>query len=681
MKELSHTQDYQGRFYFGMIFAVWVIVAFYAAFFAYYKAWGACIVMLVGFFIIEPLCLFFNYRKYHIVSRLIYNTSSALYVFLVGLCFKFEASSQYYYSCVVIGAMLIFPKENKKSIIFAVMISFFLWMGSKALSLEHIPPILFAKDAPIQIISHLNHIGSFLLTLVFIFMYVQTIGHLKDETVAMSDLIMRTEQNANIGSWSYEVKRNKLTWSDQTYRIHEEEIGKEVNLRDGVNYYHPDYREKMSQSLNRAISEGIPFDDVFKFISAKNDEIWIRTRARVIKDEAGVIEKVEGSSQNITEEMKAQIAKDKFLATVGHEMRTPLMSVIGLSDLLYESDLNESQRELTQSIVDGGQAVLTIINDILDFSKIKNNLLSLKPKNMDLAELTKNTCNFFKQQARLKGINLECDIDLKNQYILCDQVRMRQILMNLISNAIKFTDEGEVRVLIEELEMKDKSSTYVFTISDTGCGMSETFLPRVFDEFLQDDQNGNVKVGTGLGMSITKRLVDLMKGKIIVESEQGKGTRTFCRIKFEHGEIIEKQDENKQDIDLSHLHILYADDNKMNQKIVGKLLASTKCKITFKNDGKELLDEYCDNQSFDLILVDIQMPVMDGLSSTKKIREFEKSLNLERIPIIAFSAFTFDRDIQKARNAGCQDYLTKPVRKKELIQKISNWQREKRSVA
>jgi PAS domain S-box-containing protein len=677
MFEKLYQKDLNTLFFYGMITSIWALIVMYAALFAFYGAWGATAVMLFGTVVIMPIVCFLEFKKYHITSRLIYNMSCSFYVLMTGLSFQYQDSSQYYYSCVVIGALSIFSKKDKLPIFIALTFALSCWMGSKFIPLESIPHAFFAKDAPIEFLSTFNEIGSFFLTLLFIYMFTESIGRLKDETVAMNDLVLRTEEHAKIGSWAYDVKDNSLKWSDQTYRIHEVEVGSVLDVAKAIDFYHVDYREKITKYFTAALENGASYNDVFKIITARGNQLWVRARGRVSRDDTGAVTEVSGSFQDITEEKKAQDAKDEFLAMISHEMRTPLMSVIGLSDLMKESNLDKEQEKYTDAIIDGGQAVLTIINDVLDLSKIKDKALNISQNNNDLIEVVNGACNVLQQSASAKDLKFEYSFDITNQYILCDKVRLRQIITNLVSNAIKFTDSGSVTVNVKESKTSDGSSLYSFLVSDTGCGMSEEFLPIIFDEFLQDDQGGNLKVGTGLGMSITKKLVDLMGGEIEVQSEKGKGTSVSFEISFKHGEKIEKEVVEVKDADLSHFHILYADDNKINQKVVSKLLKSTNCKMTIIENGQLAMEEYQKNPNFDVILMDLQMPVMDGLSATKKIREIEKNTNLAMTPVLAFSAFSFEEDIVKAKEAGCNDYINKPARKKELIEKILNWQKVK----
>lgn len=613
------------------------------------------------------------------LSRLLFISFSNSTVFFIAMTLNFKGGMQFYNSVTGIAIVILFNFKDRREILALILLPAFYWFIAEPFLIGNIPSILLFKNAPIDIIEWINKIGAYSLTVIFMYILIKNLGNLRlrmekknEELIRLHDLSSRTEESAKIGSWQLHVKKQELFWSNQTYKIHALDVETKVSVEDGISFYHPEDQGKIQEALKMIMEKQLDdWQGDYRIINQSGEVNWVRVIGRGHFDDNGSPIYLEGSIQDINEEKMADMAKDEFLSTVSHEMRTPLMSVIGLSDVLLESQLDKEQKDLTNHIIDGGNAVLRIINDVLDLSKLRNKSLELVLSSTNLQSLIEEVVGILRHSAEAKGIALKTNINLKNPIVFCDSVRVRQVIINLVGNAIKFTNNGEVEVILHE-----RNNLYEFTILDSGCGMNPDFIPKVFVPFEQDTEGKNIKKGTGLGMSITKKLVDLMNGTINIESQVNKGTSVNLAIRFDidHKKATSEKKETNRDVDFKGIRLLYVDDTLMNQMVVSKLLKKTGCSVELANDGKEGFEKYLSAQQlgipYDIILMDLQMPIMDGFEATREIRKIESDHKFKRIPILAFSAFSFEKDKQNALNAGCDGHIGKPIRKRELITKI-----------
>lgn len=497
---------------------------------------------------------------------------------------------------------------------------------------------------------------------------IKDIKSVISEKEELMEKLLRTEASAAIGSWSLDLKSGELWWSDQTYILHELPVGSEVIVEEAINFYHEEDRDKIRRYVEDAIQHEKAYEDTLRLITAKGNLIWAHVIGRRYKQ--GDVDRLEGSFQDVSKQKQAEEAKSSFLSLVSHEMRTPLMSIIGFADIINDQDLNEDDRKAIDSIRQSGNTLLYLINDILDHAKYKNAELTLTNKEVDLIKLIKEVEFTGKNLVKSNDVEFAAHIDLKNKYVLTDEYKLKQVLTNLISNSVKFTETGKIEIKVNE---KD-NGTYCFEVNDSGIGMDKEFIPHLFDEFEQDHQSQKAHQGTGLGMSITKTIVNLFGGDIEVKSEVGVGTSFFINLKFEVIENIQSSKvvdlKNNADNSFENCHIVYADDNEMNRKVVQAMLKKTKANLVLLKDGQQLVDYYKEHQDIEFILTDVQMPILDGLAATNEIRKYEADNKLKRIPIVAFSAFSYEEDRQKAFAAGCDDTLAKPIKKKELLEKL-----------
>lgn len=379
----------------------------------------------------------------------------------------------------------------------------------------------------------------------------------------------------------------------------------------------------------------------------------------------------------------ASLEKSEFLARMSHEIRTPLNAIIGITDILAESELKPEQEQMTRVCKNAGENLLALVNDILDMAKIEAGEVHLERIAFNLEATITTLCEIFKPKASEKKLNFNLSIDLGKQShsIIADPTRLRQILFNLIGNAIKFTDKGEISVTIE---FDDTEKQFVrFSIKDTGVGIPLDKQHLVFQSFAQADSSITRKFGgSGLGLAISKNLVELMGGRIWFESEAGKGSHFHFTIPFildEASQITTSTSESmdkalpySKEVIAKKPRILIVDDTEDNRFLLLTYLKNLPFEITEAENGKEALDKVF-NENVDLVLMDIQMPIMDGYEATRRIRQWELEHHKKPIPIIAVSANAMLEDIQRSLNAGCTEHLTKPIKKTCLLEMIQKY--------
>ena len=367
---------------------------------------------------------------------------------------------------------------------------------------------------------------------------------------------------------------------------------------------------------------------------------------------------------------EASEAKTRFLFNMSHDIRTPMNAIIGFSDLLGKNlDNEEKVREYLGKIKSSGNILMRIIDQVLEVARIESRTAILKTEAANLSELFYSVNTVLESDIQMKGIHCSIDTNVQHKYAFCDKTKLQEIYLNIMSNAIKYTSDGHaIHVTINETNFDDKKARYVFVCEDTGIGMASEYLPHIFDEFSREHTATENKVsGTGLGLSIVKSFVELMNGRIHVESEPGKGTKFTVEIPLE---LASEEDICKKELPEQTFmtdknigkRILLAEDNELNAEIAMELLKEEGFLIDWVKDGQECFDklEESDEGYYDLILMDIQMPILNGYDTTAKIRQMENPKKAAT-PIVAMTANSFDEDIEMTKKAGMNGFIAKPL--------------------
>ena len=383
--------------------------------------------------------------------------------------------------------------------------------------------------------------------------------------------------------------------------------------------------------------------------------------------------------------LEASQAKSEFLASMSHEIRTPMNTIMGMADLLAESRLTTEQREYINAFRAAGDNLLTLINEILDLSKIEAGHLTLESVDFDLHQLAEQTTEILDVVAHEKGVAVLYRIgtDVPTG-LVGDPSRLRQVLTNLLSNAVKFTQKGDVELDIRNDPVTSEAGCLLFRVSDTGIGIPPEKLETIFDSFTQADSSTTREYGgTGLGLAIARRLVQLMGGRIWAESEPGAGSTFFFTAKLEvqaltltralsppiskasQGTVVGPNSWNQR----FSLRILLVEDSRPNRLLVQAYLKNTQHQLETAENGEAGVTKFTGGE-YDLVLMDMQMPVMDGYAATRAIRQWQTERGVEPTPIIALTAYALKDDAQKSREAGCSDHITKPIRKAHLMEVI-----------
>lgn len=361
---------------------------------------------------------------------------------------------------------------------------------------------------------------------------------------------------------------------------------------------------------------------------------------------------------------EASAAKSRFLFSMSHDIRTPMNAIMGYTELMEKNVGNiEKEKDYLSKIHSSSKFLLDLINSILEMARIESGKETLNIKACNIFDVLDSLNSVFEKQAEQKGLTYQCTTKIEHPYVYCDQIKFEEILLNVVGNSVKYTKNGNISIHVEEVE----SGQFQCMIQDTGIGMSEAYLPHAFEDFSREKSGTQTSVkGTGLGLSIVKSLVELMHGTIEISSQVKQGTTTRMKFHFEiakESELEKNQETNI--IDLKGKHILLAEDNDLNAEIAMTLLFDYGLIVDHVSDGIACVKQVKEKE-YDVVLMDIQMPNMDGYQATQKIREFSD------IPIVAMTANAFEEDKQKALSIGMNGHIAKPIDMDKVIKTLSN---------
>ena len=509
------------------------------------------------------------------------------------------------------------------------------------------------------------------------------------ELTVNSNRLLEAQKLAKIGSWEINLHNNELYFSDEFFTIFDVERENIISM-DYFKSCFTDVKDLalFKKNLNYVKATGAETHFYHSITSKKGTVKYINQFIKCLNDEKDVPCKILGTIQDISEQKRVElelikakeqaeeavVIKEQFLTNMSHEIRTPMNGIIGFAKILETTKLNDDQKQSVEAIKKAGQNLMVIINDILDFSKIEANKMTVEEVNFSLSKTVYSVIELLTQNAVEKKIKLLCDLDATiHDELIGDPTKLAQILFNLIGNALKFTEKGFVELVVTEIEGNESDCLLKFTVIDSGIGIQKDKIDSIFESFNQASNETTRKYGgTGLGLTITRRLVELQGGQITAESVVSKGSEFTFSLKYKKAKkqiqsYIAVKNKNISPEFLKDVNILLVEDNELNQLLAVKVFEKWNKTIDIANNGAEAIEKISNNL-YDIILMDIQMPEMDGIELTRHIRSSmgEKS----NIPIIALTAHATKGEERRCFENGVNDYLSKPYNFEVLLNKL-----------